>query len=81
VRGANEFIPLSDAAVERGEALKGMGLETYDALHIACAEHAQVDVLLTTDDRLLRAATRHAPQLNVRIENPLTWLQEVLRDE
>ena len=65
------------AAVERGEELKGFGLKTYDALHVACAEHAHVDVLLTTDDRLFRAAARNTHQLHVRVANPLTWLQEV----
>jgi predicted nucleic acid-binding protein len=78
LKGASKFIPLSSAAVERGEELKGIGLKTYDALHVACAEQAQVDVLLTTDDRLLRVAIRNAHKLKVRIENPLMWLQKVL---
>jgi predicted nucleic acid-binding protein len=78
LRGANEVLPLSDSAVERGEELKRMGLKTYDALHVACAEQAQVEVLLTTDDRLVRAAARNARTLKVPVKNPLTWLQEVL---
>ena len=77
LRKASERVPLSNAAVERGEELKGFGIKTYDALHVACAEQAHVDILLTTDDRLFRAATRHTQQLHVRVENPLTWLQEV----
>ncbi len=71
-------VALSNPMVERGEALQGMGLKAYDALHVACAEHAQADVLLTTDDRLCRVATRNAHRLKVRVENPLTWLQEEL---
>lgn len=78
LRGAREVRPLSDTAVERGEELKGMGLKTYDALHVACAEQAQVEVLLTTDDRLVRVAARNARMLKVPVKNPLTWLQEVL---
>ena len=78
LRGAREVQPLSDTAVERGEELKGLGLKTYDALHVACAEHASVEVLLTTDDRLVRAAARNARKLKVPVKNPLTWLQEVL---
>lgn len=78
LRGAKEVLPLSDSAVERGEELKGLGLKTYDALHVACAEQAQVEVLLTTDDRQVRAAARHARKLKVPVKNPLTWLQEVL---
>ena len=77
-QGASEVLPLNDSAVERGEELKRMGLKTYDALHVACAEQAQVEVLLTTDDRLVRAATRNARTLKVPVKNPLTWLQEVL---
>jgi predicted nucleic acid-binding protein len=78
LRGAKEVLPLSDSAVERGAELKGLGLKTYDALHVACAEQAQVDVLLTTDDRLVRAATRNIGKFKTPVENPLTWLQEVL---
>jgi predicted nucleic acid-binding protein len=76
--GIKEVFPLSDSAVERGEELKGLGLKTYDALHVACAEQASVDILLTTDDRLVRAAARHADKFKVPVKNPLTWLQEVL---
>ena len=79
LKRAGLFVPLSDTAVERGEALKGMGLKAYDALHVACAEQAHVDVFLTTDDRLCRVATRNAHHLKVRVENPLTWLQEALK--
>src|SRR3954468_20007493 len=78
LRGAKEVLPLSNSAVERGEELKGLGLRTYDALHVACAEQAQVEVLLTTDDRLVRAAARDADKVKVPVKNPLTWLQEVL---
>ena len=77
LKRAGEFVPLDDAMIERGEELRSVGLKTYDALHVACAEGAHVDVLLTTDDLLLRAASRHAQQLQVRVENPLIWLQEV----
>ncbi|MGQ0593245.1 MAG: PIN domain-containing protein, partial [Gammaproteobacteria bacterium] len=77
-RGASEVMPLSDTAVERGEELKAMGFRAYDALHVACAEQALVDVLLTTDDSLVRAAARNVHQLKVSVKNPLTWLQEVL---
>ena len=78
LRGATKVLSLSDEAVERGEELKGLGLKTYDALHVACAEQAQVDVLLTTDDKLIRAAARNNRTVKVPVKNPLTWLQEVL---
>jgi predicted nucleic acid-binding protein len=55
-----------------------MGFRTYDALHLACAEQATVDVFPTTDDRVLRIATRHTAQLKVYVANPLAWLLEVI---
>ena len=79
LRRAGLFVPLSDTMIARGEELKGMGLKAYDALHVACAEQAQVDVFLTTDDRLCRVANRNALRLKVRVENPLAWLQEELK--
>ena len=61
----------------RGEELEVLGFKYYDALHIACAESGEADILLTTDDRMLRLAKRHRAQLRVRVENPHTWLQKM----
>jgi predicted nucleic acid-binding protein len=74
--GAHSTITLTATAVTRAQELKAMGFRTYDALHLACAEQATVDVFLTTDDRVLRIATRHTAQLRVRVANPLDWLLE-----
>jgi predicted nucleic acid-binding protein len=57
--------------------LQALGFRPLDALHLACAESGGADVLLTTDDRLRRLASRVSAQLRVRVENPLTWLEEV----
>jgi hypothetical protein len=35
---------------QRGRELQALGFKAFDALHIACAERASVDALLTTDD-------------------------------
>ena len=61
----------------RGEELEGLGFKKLDALHIACAESGNADILLTTDDRMLRRAKRYRAQLRVRVENPYIWLQEI----
>jgi predicted nucleic acid-binding protein len=61
---------------KRGKELTALGLSAVDALHLACAESGGADVFLTTDDRLLRQATRLATHLRVRVENPLTWIKE-----
>jgi predicted nucleic acid-binding protein len=76
--GAHRVITLTAVAVTRAKALQALGFRTYDALHLACAEQATVDIFLTTDDRVLRIATRHTAQLQVRVANPLAWLLEVI---
>ncbi|NCR01195.1 MAG: type II toxin-antitoxin system VapC family toxin [Microcystis aeruginosa L211-101] len=40
-----------------------LGFDLYDSFHIACAEYARIDVLLTTDDRLLRKAIKYSKLL------------------
>lgn len=72
----------TSVSVERTEEARAQHLEkrafhTFDALHLACAESGGADVFLTTDDRLMRLATRRANELLVRVQNPLTWLREV----
>ncbi len=69
-----------DAGVERRTAeLKEVGLKALDALHVACAEKAKADILLTTDDHLLNKAVQIKKLLKLRIENPLRWAMEVLK--
>lgn len=76
------FKVIVDRQIEnRAIELEGLGFKSFDALHIACAEKAGVDVLLTTDDRLLRNALRSSNIVKVGIENPLKWLMEVIKDE
>jgi predicted nucleic acid-binding protein len=53
--------------------------QTKDRIHIACAEEAGADVFLSTDDRLVRAAKRQQEATKVEIENPLTWLQSIVK--
>ena len=65
----------------RMRVLTPLGFKPLDALHVACAEAAKCDVLLTTDDRFLRKARSLASELSVRIENPLVWITEQLGHE
>ena len=64
----------------RALELEQRGFSGIDALHLACAESAGADVLLTTDDLLLRLAARHEKVLRVRVANPLAWMQDRLTD-
>jgi predicted nucleic acid-binding protein len=73
---ATERIFLDDAMVERAEALEGLGYGAFDALHLASAERARADFLLTTDDRFLRQARRGLGEPLVPVRNPVNWIKE-----
>jgi predicted nucleic acid-binding protein len=65
------------AEARRASDLEAHGLQPYDALHVACAEVA-ADVLLTTDDSLVRKARDPNSGVRARVANPLRWVEEVL---
>ncbi|MFT5241463.1 MAG: hypothetical protein ACI9OU_001683 [Candidatus Promineifilaceae bacterium] len=73
-----EHVRVGEAERRRGNELEALGLGPMDALHVACAEKAGADVVLTTDDALVKRARRCADLLTVRVVNPLVWLGEVL---
>jgi predicted nucleic acid-binding protein len=69
-----------DAGVEkRALEIMKLGLNTLDALHVACAEKAGAEILLTTDDNLLSKALKNKRAMKVKVENPLRWIMEVLK--
>jgi predicted nucleic acid-binding protein len=74
-----EWMWIGEKESRRSVRVMALGFKPLDALHIACAEEAGVDVLLTTDDRLLRNAQRQAEDLGVRVANPLRWMEEQIR--
>ncbi len=78
---ATTSIMVDSSIDRRSQELESLGFGLYDSFHIACAEIGRVDVLLTTDDRLLNRATRHVNNLNVAISNPVTWLMSVFQSE
>jgi len=75
---ATEFVLVGEEQVQRASGLQRLGFHFFDALHIACAESAGADVLLTTDDRLLRLALRVRTRLTVKVANPADWLMEII---
>ncbi|MDY7003102.1 MAG: hypothetical protein SWX82_03785 [Cyanobacteriota bacterium] len=48
-------------------------------LHLALAQVYNLDVFLTTDDRLLRKAKKYPDLITIKVENPVTWLINVLQ--
>jgi len=73
---AQIHVTVDEKIFERGLIIQEMGFATYDAMHIACAEAARVDIFLSTDNKLTKSAIRNKDELFVGIENPLTWIQE-----
>ena len=78
---SNMNISIDDHVRTRARELYNLGFKSFDALHIACAEKGQADVLLSTDDHLLKKAISQKEHLRVRLENPLHWLimEELVR--
>jgi predicted nucleic acid-binding protein len=75
----SQVVTVGEAEHSRATALIGLGFKAMDALHIACAETARCDVLLTTDDRLLSRSRAYHSQIRIRLANPLDWIAEVLQ--
>lgn len=58
------------------EIMKLSNIRTFDSLHIAAAEAAKADALLTTDDKLEKTAEKL--DLNIKVMNPLKFAWEVI---
>ena len=73
---ATERVAITAPVRERAITLENAGYGAFDALHVASAEQAGADVLITTDDRFLKQARRGLGEPRVQVQNPLDWLQE-----
>jgi predicted nucleic acid-binding protein len=73
---ASEMIELDDSITRRAAELNRLGYGVFDALHVATAESAMADVLLSTDDRLVKKAARCNGSPRIPVRNPLLWSQE-----
>lgn len=67
-------VGISEQVFARAQALPEAEFDALDAAHVACAEAAACDCLLTCDDRLIWAARRI--HLAVRVQNPVEYLEE-----
>ena len=75
---AERSIALDDDVNAIAKQFTRQGIPAMDSVHLACAEAAGVDVLLTCDDVFLRRARRLS--LALRVLNPVACLQEVMRN-
>ncbi|MFH1288417.1 MAG: PIN domain-containing protein [bacterium] len=71
-----------NAKIEKqADILEKAGFKSMDALHLACAEYAKADILLTTDDKFYQNILKNSKLVKIRVNNPLNWLMEVMRNE
>jgi hypothetical protein len=68
-------IGLSDDLQHRARQITQLGISPLDAAHLAAAEIAGADVVLTCDDVMIRRAARLA--LALRVLDPVAYLREV----
>lgn len=67
-------ISINEQITMRAQTLTQVGLAPLDAAHLACAEAAACDYLLTCDDSMVKRSTRAT--LALRVSNPLAYLEE-----
>ncbi len=73
---AGEVVQINTQIGVRANEFGRLGIQSFDALHLACSEN-NADILLTVDDRLIKKALT-INNLNISVRNPLIWLSEVL---
>jgi predicted nucleic acid-binding protein len=73
---AGKCIQINQKIVIRAKEFEDSGIQTFDAMHLACAEN-KADILLTTDDKFLKKSLK-INNLKIKINNPIKWLEEVL---
>jgi predicted nucleic acid-binding protein len=81
LRRAHERLVVDDRSKALARSLVARGLGPMDALHLAVAEMAGCDTLLTTDDRFRQRGSALVPPLRVGIQNPAAWLLEAGPDD
>ena len=74
----NEYVEINETIVERARSFREHGIKPADSLHLALAEHADVNVFLTTDDKFLRKAQKLTA---IRVESPVKWAMEENDDD
>jgi len=61
---------------DRAAELRKVGFKEFDAYHIAGAEAARCDRMVTCDDRFLKAARRNAANIKVTVTDPIGLVSE-----
>lgn len=70
LRICHDRVRMSAEVAARARDLEQAGLRGLDALHVAAAEAAHADLLVTTDDRMIRRVTRAGSLVALRLVRP-----------
>jgi len=76
---AQEVIKINDEIETRAKYFESLGIQSFDALHLACAERG-ADILITVDKAFLKKANK-IRDLKIEIKNPIEWLKGVYYGE
>jgi predicted nucleic acid-binding protein len=76
---SNQTIEITEEILGQAQKLVSLGFDEFDAVHLASAENAKVDIFLTTDDNLQKVSNRNGNVLPFVVSNPVKWLEEVLK--
>lgn len=76
---SHKKVEMTEKILGRAEELENSGFGSYDVIHLASAEQAEVDIFLTTDDRLQNIASRSIGKVPFVVINPVKWLEEILK--
>jgi predicted nucleic acid-binding protein len=71
-----ERVSLTAGINARAQSLQALGLKNMDSFHLACAEAADADFLITTDIRFVNACERLDFSF-VTVINPINFLPEI----
>ena len=74
---SREKIMVDSAIAARAQEIEKFGLRAVDALHISCAERSS-DVMLTTDDEIIKVLIKKNAGININVANPARWLFDVI---
>ena len=75
---AGKRVKSNDVIKLRASKFREHNIKLFDSLHLAAAEYANADILLTTDVKFINAAS--CSGANVRVTNPLTFYMEVINN-
>jgi predicted nucleic acid-binding protein len=73
---AKKIIRVNNQIRKRAQEFESQKIKPYDALHLASADKAMVNIFLTTDDRIINK--RDKLKINFRILNPTSFIYEEL---